>query len=175
MCALCTPICQGETHTDLAHNAFMKNRDKSKTQGERLTEARIAAGFADAKAAANAFGWNYSTYSQHERDQRGLRPQIAEKYAKRFKVSPAWLLMGEADNSEAKELHETINVHALAEAVAGSYRMMGLDEQQIDSVLRLVFEIAQEPLTPSAGSNYHRVLSESVVRKFLESKRTQNG
>jgi phage repressor protein C with HTH and peptisase S24 domain len=84
-----TPIC--------VQTALMKSPDKSKTQGERLTQARIAAGFEDAKSAATSAGWNYYTYSQHERDERGLRASVAEKYARKFKVKTAWLLVGEGE------------------------------------------------------------------------------
>jgi phage repressor protein C with HTH and peptisase S24 domain len=61
----------------------------------RLRQARLGKGFADAKSAATFFGWNYDTYSQHERGQRGIRGPVAEKYAKAFRVSAAWLLTGE--------------------------------------------------------------------------------
>lgn len=62
---------------------------------ERLQSARRAAGYADATAAARAFGWNENSYRSHENGQRGLRRDSAEKYARAFRVSPAWLLTGE--------------------------------------------------------------------------------
>jgi phage repressor protein C with HTH and peptisase S24 domain len=64
-------------------------------EAQRLVEARRRRGFSDAKAAAAYFGWNYTTYSQHERGERGLRRQVAERYAKAFRVSHAWLATGE--------------------------------------------------------------------------------
>ncbi len=64
-------------------------------QALRLAKARRDRGFSDAKSAAEYFGWNYTSYSQHERGERGLRRTVAEKYAKAFRVSPAWLLTGE--------------------------------------------------------------------------------
>lgn len=64
-------------------------------QGERLAKARAARKFADAKSAAEYFGWNYTTYSQHERGERGLRPEVAARYAKAFRVAAGWLLTGE--------------------------------------------------------------------------------
>lgn len=76
-------------------NAPMKNPDKSKSQGERLAEARRARGFETAKDAAKYFGWPYATYSQHERGERGLRKDAAETYAKNLRVSPSWLMLGE--------------------------------------------------------------------------------
>ena len=70
----------------------------------RLAEARANRGFADAKAAADFFGWNYTSYSQHERGERGLRKAVAEKYAKAFKVSLAWLMTGEGQSRTSSRL-----------------------------------------------------------------------
>lgn len=61
---------------------------------ERLQEARRAAGFEKASDAAQAFGWAYSTYAGHENGSRGIKAQTAREYARRFKVSPEWLLFG---------------------------------------------------------------------------------
>jgi len=65
-------------------------------QAARLRQAREKAGFPTAKAAAERFGFNYTTYSQHERGQTGIT-RAAKSYAKAFKVSEAWLLTGEGD------------------------------------------------------------------------------
>ncbi len=88
------------------HIAAMKNVDKSKSQGERLAQARKLAGFEDAKSAATAYGWNYFTYSQHERGERGLRPDKAERYAKAFRVRTSWLLIGEGEMNPAAKSTE---------------------------------------------------------------------
>lgn len=61
---------------------------------ERLKEARVRARYAEAADAARAFGWNEVTYRSHENGQRGLRPDVAKKYARAFRVSMAWLLTG---------------------------------------------------------------------------------
>ncbi len=62
---------------------------------QRLQTARQRAGFENATDAARAFGWNENTYRSHENGERGLKKDIAEKYARAFGVSPAWLLTGE--------------------------------------------------------------------------------
>ncbi len=59
---------------------------------ERLKEARRRAGLAGPAAAAKKFGWNPNTYKAHESGERGLRQMVAERYARGFRVSPAWLL-----------------------------------------------------------------------------------
>jgi phage repressor protein C with HTH and peptisase S24 domain len=60
----------------------------------RLQKAREARGFASAREAALRLGFNYDSYSQHERGLRGITRAAAD-YAKAFKVSAAWLLTGE--------------------------------------------------------------------------------
>lgn len=64
------------------------------TPNARLKEARIKAGFETAKAAADKFRWHRSTYAAHENGQNGLREDAAERYAKAFGVTKAWLLLG---------------------------------------------------------------------------------
>lgn len=64
---------------------------------ERLQIARRKAGYADATDAARAFGWNENTYRSHENGMRGLKTDVAERYAKAFRVSSAWLLTGEGN------------------------------------------------------------------------------
>jgi phage repressor protein C with HTH and peptisase S24 domain len=61
---------------------------------QRLQLAREKRGFAKAKEAADYFGWNYDTYIQHERGERGISRAV-KRYAEAFKVSPGWLLTGE--------------------------------------------------------------------------------
>lgn len=64
----------------------------------RLEKARKKRGFADAAAAAKFFGWNYDSYIQHERGERGIG-RAAEKYALAYNVSEAWLLTGEGEET----------------------------------------------------------------------------
>lgn len=62
---------------------------------------------------------------------------------------------------------------AFLEAVEGSYHMLGLDQDESAALLKLVLEVAQEPPTPSAGPDFHRVQSEREVRRFLKSTKFQ--
>ncbi len=57
-------------------------------------------GFDTAKAAAARHGFNYTTYSQHERGAVGIT-RAAKHYAKAYKVREAWLLTGEGSAEEA--------------------------------------------------------------------------
>lgn len=61
-------------------------------QAERLKEARIAAGFESAEAACQAFGWKAAAYRHHEGAVRSFDVETAARYARAFRVSPAWLL-----------------------------------------------------------------------------------
>lgn len=60
---------------------------------DRLQKARRDAGFENAVDAARAFGWGLSTYISHENGTRGLKPDVAERYARAFRVPAEWLLL----------------------------------------------------------------------------------
>lgn len=60
--------------------------DPRKAQGNRLKDARKAAGYRSAAEAAEANGWKDGTYRTHEAGTRTIGPDDAEKYAKRFRA-----------------------------------------------------------------------------------------
>lgn len=94
-------------HIVCVRNAPMKRSRKkieAPEQGKRLVEGRLKRGFKDAVSAARYFGWNYTTYSQHERGERGLRKDVAERYGKAFRVSSAWLMMGEGPRERSNQI-----------------------------------------------------------------------
>lgn len=68
----------------------------------RLRLARKDAGFNEATEAAKAFGWNPVTYLSHENGTRGLRPSIAERYARAFRVPAEWLLYGKGISTKKR-------------------------------------------------------------------------
>jgi transcriptional regulator with XRE-family HTH domain len=70
---------------------------------ERLTAARKRAGYPSARQAAEKNGWNKSTYASPENGQTPLPVEEAHKYARAFKVSPAWLLTAEGQMTPAKQ------------------------------------------------------------------------
>jgi hypothetical protein len=63
-------------------------------QAERLMQARAQAGYISPTEAARAFGWKEATYYAHENASRGLTRTTAERYARAFRVSASWLLLG---------------------------------------------------------------------------------
>lgn len=60
----------------------------------RLRESREAAGYKNATDAAEAFGFNVVTYRSHENALRGIKPTVAKRYAKAYKISWSWLMSG---------------------------------------------------------------------------------
>lgn len=81
--------------------------------GDRLREARIAAGFKSARSAALQFGWGPSTYGAHENGQNGFPPDAADRYAKAFKTTAAWLLIGEGQRPKPKAVISSFDPDAV--------------------------------------------------------------
>lgn len=79
-------------HNNLSHYTTMKPH-------ERLAEARKSAGYETAQDAAEALGVKYPTYAAHENGSRQFA-QSAALYAKRFKTTIDWLLLGKPDASQ---------------------------------------------------------------------------
>lgn len=71
------------------------------TVGERLKQARIAAGYDSAAAAAEAFGWHKQNVRDHEADRRGVSPDQADRYARAYRTGPAWILFGRGSPDDA--------------------------------------------------------------------------
>lgn len=68
-------------------------RDDVKTFGDRLIEARKAAGYENPKAAQEAFGFS-SVYYEHEKKEHAPRRDSVERYASAYRVDYNWLLTG---------------------------------------------------------------------------------
>lgn len=65
------------------------------TPADRLRKLRKKMRFESAADAARAFGWNQNVYKSHENGVRGIKPQVAEKYAKAFKSTVSYILAGD--------------------------------------------------------------------------------
>lgn len=85
---------------DPVHVARMA--DDRPEPAKRLQLARERRGFESAQAAADFFGWNYDTYIQHERGERGLT-RAAKKYSPAYRVSEGWLLTGEGKGPDGEQ------------------------------------------------------------------------
>lgn len=62
--------------------------------GERLRQARVAAGYPTAAAAAAAFGWHPQNVRDHEAERRGVDAEQAATYGHCYRVDPAWIMFG---------------------------------------------------------------------------------
>lgn len=111
---------------------------------KRLSVARLKRGFADAKSAAAFFGWNYSTYSQHERGERGFR-LVVDRYAKAYRVSAGWLLTGEGEGPDRAPVSPPEGSQAQSEPanVNSDDAISGFEKPEIDEFDNLV-ELADE-------------------------------
>ncbi|MEH3118867.1 MAG: helix-turn-helix transcriptional regulator [Methylorubrum populi] len=66
---------------------------------QRLTDLRRQSGYASASDAARAFGWNENTYRSHENGERGIRRDVAFKYAQAFTTTANYILFGESPSN----------------------------------------------------------------------------
>lgn len=103
---------------------------------DRLKAARIKAGYAEAAQAARAFGWKEVTYSKHESGERGLRPKVAERYAKAFRVTPEYLLYARSKLPPATRQDDSKprTVPLVGYVAAGAEAYFFADQGEIDRV-----------------------------------------
>jgi transcriptional regulator with XRE-family HTH domain len=87
------------------------------TAADRLKRAREAAGFTSAREAALAMDLSYDTYAQHESGIRGYPAKKAEIYARRFRVSPEWLLYGKGDEPKPDPLPTVGELEAMVATI----------------------------------------------------------
>lgn len=73
------------------------------TPADRLKQARELRGYATPTEAAEAFGWPAVTYRSHENGTRGLKPDVAARYAKALKVEPTWILYGDGEEPKVDD------------------------------------------------------------------------
>lgn len=73
------------------------------SMSDRLKHARMNAGYKTATAAINKLNWNGSTYRAHENGQNNFNVSHAEKYAKAYGVSAAWLLVGDLEDHKPRK------------------------------------------------------------------------
>jgi transcriptional regulator with XRE-family HTH domain len=69
---------------------------------KRLNTARKVAGYKTAKAFININKIPKTTYSQHERGDRGIKEDVLKKYAKLLNVNHKWLATGKGQPTKIK-------------------------------------------------------------------------
>ena len=125
---------------------------------ERLQKARERAGFGSASSAAKSLGIAVSTYISHENGNREFNADHAKRYARRFAVTPEWLLWGDGEMTTSTPADETpLNLTAPfgdmydAEAISDALELVRRFQEKsstklprdefYDAVLRLYDEI----------------------------------
>jgi transcriptional regulator with XRE-family HTH domain len=109
--------------------------------GKRLRGAREAAGYDSAAGAAQAMGIPIATYIQHENGTRGFKAATAERYAKRFKTTPEWILYGKGEQSLPEPSEDDLEA-MLREAL----QEVATFEMKIADLPRIVAPILREQL-----------------------------
>lgn len=103
----------------------------------RLRQARIAAGFPSAAAAAERFGWKAAAYRHHENGTTGFLPDRALEYAQAYGVPVDWLLYarGPEPAGESRPLAVKRRVPIVGEVAAGVWREVPqFDDLQFEEV-----------------------------------------
>jgi SOS-response transcriptional repressor LexA len=88
----------------------------------RLRKLREAKGYEGPAEAARAFGWSENTYKSHENGLRGIRPDVAQKYARAFGSTAAFILTGDTGAPSLSPISEVGTVSVLGEVAAGMFR-----------------------------------------------------
>lgn len=100
---------------------------------DRLQKARLDAGYEKAVDAARAYGWGESTYISHENGTRGLKPKVADRYGRAFRVPAEWLLYGKTKKA-ASPAEPPKTVPLVGYVGAGSEAYFFGDQGKLDDV-----------------------------------------
>jgi SOS-response transcriptional repressor LexA len=102
------------------------------SMAERLKKARADAGYESAVDAVRAFGWTPSTYYGHENGRANISRSAAIKYARAFKVDPAWLLYGKPSKlADWTQIESVTQIPVRGSTAAG--RWLEFDDTEQDA------------------------------------------
>jgi hypothetical protein len=136
------------------------------TRGERLRIAREKR-FKSGRLAAKAMGIPVSTYGAHERAEspggRDYGPDEAKRYARRFQVTPEWLLTGRGPSPTGEDEPPAPKIPVVGYVGAGStahfYDVPQSDLDEVSAPERSAEEtVAVEIRGDSLGSFFNRWL-----------------
>lgn len=91
--------------------------------GTRLRKLRERRGFETAADAARAYGWPVTTYQAHENGSRGLKLDVAQRYARAFGSSAAFILTGNDGGGASAVVNHVTYVPVVAAASAGAFML----------------------------------------------------
>lgn len=129
---------------------------------DRLTAAREKAGYATAADAARALGVKEQTYYSHENGNSGLRANVADRYARKFKVSLDWLLTGRGSMSTDGAVAYNLDVAGLpllGSIQAGHWLETTYQEEEAEPEM---VQVARDPRFPFARQYALRVVGDSM-------------
>jgi SOS-response transcriptional repressor LexA len=128
----------------------------------RLMIAREKAGYATAADAARALGVKEPTYYSHENGSSGLRASVAEKYARKFKVSLTWLLTGQGEISPNGAVPYEIEVAGLPllGTIQAGHWLETTDA--IEGANKEMVPVVRDPRFPHAKQYALRVVGDSM-------------
>ena len=130
---------------------------------DRLKQARLAAGFSSAQAASRGMGLTAATYAHHENGTRGLRAEVARRYAAFFRVSLDWLLTGRGQMRPPRQTQVANVVRIPVDGLVGA----GAAVEQIGAADRVeAGEWAELQCDPDVGALV--VAGNSQWPRFLE-------
>lgn len=107
---------------------------------KRLKQARLQAGFSSATAAIEQFGWNSSKYRAHENGQNNFKVGDAKIYAAAYRVSPAWLLVGDEKllkTSASQKNNSKCKIESCPETIYAIAVLLRSDPENISLVEKL--------------------------------------
>ena len=127
----------------------------SSESAERLKVARKRAGYATASAAAEAFGWQKPGYTHHENGTREyFDASNLVRYARAFRVSPAWLAGVDADMTDSLD---AISSESFGEVMSGILQAFAptvrFERAEVDMLGRALRDTLREMLTDAATGN----------------------
>jgi transcriptional regulator with XRE-family HTH domain len=153
------------------------------TLAQRVLRKRKEMGWSQADLALEVKRVNRSLTTRQStiaaiEEGRSQKPTILFELAKALNVSEEWLKTGKepVQKQHPSQAPVSQDYDLIFAAVKGSYRMLGLDQDEAEALVQLVREVCEEPLTPSASddpASSRRILAESATRKFLKSKPIQ--
>jgi SOS-response transcriptional repressor LexA len=148
---------KGEMHHDYGYPTGMG------TPADRLKDARIKAGYATAKSAAEGMGVTVSTYIQHESGARGFPASRAARYAKFFRVAPEWLLYGRGSSEPAPVEPTLTELPLIGPVQAGAW--LAVDETAQDEPLMVA--VARDRRYPHARQWLREVRGDSMSARNI--------
>lgn len=132
----------------------------TETPADRLRKLRLKKGYETATDAARAFGWNEATYTSHENETRGIRSAVAQKYARAFNSTAAYIMHG-TNGSPAETVNHVDTVPLVGVVSAGVF----LESDTLDFGEVTVPVVPRKDI-PGAAQYALKVAGESVNRKI---------